>query len=69
MAATTSNEFRALDLHEIEAVTGGTTVCEGSLQIVKVGNKGTLEVGYMECDNLPGVKVPVAYWTPTKPRT
>jgi hypothetical protein len=68
MNTVNTEDFRPLDLNEIEAVSGGTVVCEGSLQIVKVGNAGTLEIGFEECDNLPGVKIPVATWTPSKPR-
>jgi hypothetical protein len=60
-----SDEFRALDLNEIAAVSGGTTGwCSGKVTAtIKVGDKGTLDMGYDEC--VPGVRTPWAIWTPS----
>jgi hypothetical protein len=65
--STNTSDFRALDLNEIDAVSGGACVTEAN--VLDIRGKGELEVGFTECDGLPGVKIPYAKWTPTKPRT
>jgi hypothetical protein len=62
---TNTDHFRVLACDEIDAVSGGACVSEAS--VVQIGNKGELEIGYTECDGLPGVRVPYAKWTPSKP--
>jgi hypothetical protein len=63
-----TSDFRALDLNEIDAVSGGACVTEA--EVIDIRGKGELEIGFTECDGLPkGVKIPYAKWTPTKPRT
>ena len=64
---THKDNFRVLASDEIDAVSGGACVTEA--QVLQIGNKGELEIGYTECDGLPGVKVPYAKWTPSKPKT
>jgi hypothetical protein len=64
---THTSDFRVLDLSEIDAVSGGACVTEAD--VVDIRGKGELEIGFTECDGLPGVKIPYAKWTPTKPRT
>lgn len=66
MTAAASEDFRPLDLNEIEAVSGGldTGNCNGKVITVKIAGKGTLNMGYDECEGLPGVKLPWAIWTP-----
>jgi hypothetical protein len=66
MTTMPANEFRTLDMNEVEAVSGGACVTEAD--VINVAGKGELEVGFTECDGLPGVKIPYAKWTPTKPR-
>jgi hypothetical protein len=64
MTTMTSDEFRTLNLDEIEAVSGGTDTCKGKVTAsIKVGDKGTLDMGYDEC--VPGVRTPWAIWTPS----
>jgi hypothetical protein len=65
MTQATEN-FRTLDIHEIDAVSGGACVTEANGYMI--GTKGMLEIGSTECDGMPGVKIPYAKWTPTKPR-
>lgn len=52
-------------LNEIDAVSGGACVTQANRYMI--GNKGMLEVGFTECDGVPGVKIPYAKWTPTNP--
>jgi hypothetical protein len=60
-----ADEFRVLDIDEIDAVSGGACVTEAD--VYNIRGKGELEIGFTECDGLPGVKVPYAKWTPSKP--
>lgn len=64
--ANKAEDFRVLDHSELDAVSGGACVSEGNVYDIK--GKGELEVGFTECDGMPGVKVPYARWTPTKPK-
>jgi hypothetical protein len=57
-----TNDFRALDINEIDAVSGGACVTEATVHNIR--GKGELEIGFTECDGLPGVKIPYAKWTP-----
>jgi hypothetical protein len=61
-----TEEFRVLAIDEIDFVSGG--VCVTEADVVSIRGKGELEVGFTECDGLPGVKIPYAKWTP-KPKT
>jgi hypothetical protein len=61
-----TDAFRALDNDEIDAVSGGACVTEATVYDIK--GKGELEVGFTDCDGLPGVKIPYAKWTPSKPK-
>jgi hypothetical protein len=63
---TKTDGFRALDNGEIDAVSGGACVTEAN--VIDIAGKGELEVGFTECDGLPGVKIPYARWTPSKPK-
>jgi hypothetical protein len=65
-SATKIDDFRLLDMNEIDAVSGGACVTEASVYDIK--GKGELEIGWTDCDGTPGVKIPYAKWTPTKPR-
>lgn len=58
--------IRALDINEIDAVSGGACVTEATVYDIK--GKGELEVGFTECDSIPGVKIPYAKWTPSQPK-
>jgi hypothetical protein len=61
-----TEDFRVLDHSELAAVSGGACVTEATVHDIK--GKGELEVGFTECDGMPGVKIPYARWTPTKPK-
>lgn len=61
-----ADDFRALDTAEIDAVSGGACVTEAD--VINIRGKGELEIGFTECDGLPGVKIPYAKWTPTRPK-
>jgi hypothetical protein len=65
-STTKTEDFRLLDMNEIDAVSGGVCVTEASVYDIK--GKGELEIGWTDCDGMPGVKIPYAKWTPTKPR-
>jgi hypothetical protein len=65
MTRTATSDFRPLDLDEIHAVSGGACVTVGTA--IQIRNKGELEIGFTECDGTPGVKIPYAKWTPSKP--
>ncbi len=60
-----TDNFRVLANDEINAVSGGACVTEAD--VYNIRGKGELEIGFAECDGLPGVKIPYAKWTPTKP--
>jgi hypothetical protein len=64
-STTTADHFRVLDNDEIDAVSGGACITETSAYNIR--GKGELEIGFTECDGLPGVKIPYAKWTPSKP--
>jgi hypothetical protein len=61
-----NDHFRVLNRDEIDVVSGGACVTEAKVHNIK--GKGELEMGFTECDSLPGVKIPYAKWTPTKPK-
>jgi hypothetical protein len=62
-----TEDFRVLASDELDFVSGGACVTEA--EVLDIRGKGELEIGFTECDGLPGVKIPYAKWTPTKPRT
>jgi hypothetical protein len=60
-----SDEFRLLDLNEIDVVSGAAPGdCKGKVTTLTIKGKGTLDMGFEECEGLPGVKLPWAVWTP-----
>jgi hypothetical protein len=65
-STTDADLFRVLAGDEIDAVSGGACVTEAS--VYNIRGKGELEVGFTECDGPPGVKIPHAKWTPSKPK-
>ena len=60
-----SDDFRPLDLNEIEAVSGAKPGdCNGGkVTTITIKGKGTLDMGYEICEGV-GVPTPWAVWTP-----